>query len=153
MNRKVKLVRIGVIVLAVCALIGVPWLLHAHKVSQRNACLNNLRQIDAVQTCCVPLENHLAFGDKMEPEECFQYIKAGKCPVCPAGGHYIISWVVGGPYPKCSVHGDLLQQLHGNRTFRDGIGTNRSHGARTASRDPMARRPRMHTPPEPTSQE
>lgn len=114
--------RVSVVVtLAIMAAAGAPLALYARKLAQRKACLNNLRQIDCVQVCCVPLANNLAFGDTMNSQECFRYIKEGACPVCPAGGTYDISWVVGGPYPKCTVHGNLLQQLYGDRVFKEGI--------------------------------
>jgi hypothetical protein len=120
MNTRTKLIAAGAAVLAVAA-VGGPLFFSSRRTAHRNACLNNLRQIDCLQTCCVPLAANLAIGDTMRPEQCFQYIKGGTCPVCPAGGQYIISWVVGGPYPRCSLHGNLLQQFHGDRELEVGI--------------------------------
>jgi hypothetical protein len=57
----------------------------------------------------------------MDPKECFQYVKGATCPVCPAGGQYIISYVVGGPYPRCSVHGNILQEAQGDREISEAI--------------------------------
>lgn len=70
-------------------------------------CLNNLRFMDCVLYCCVPRSENLAEGDMMDPKTCFQYIKGGTIPVCPGGGEYIVSYVVGGPGPKCTIHGGL----------------------------------------------
>jgi hypothetical protein len=121
MKAKTKVCLVLVTLATVAAAVGVPWFLHARKIAQRNVCLNNLRQIDCVQCCCVPLANNLSEGDIMNPKDCFQYIKGATCPVCPAGGQYIISYVVGGPYPKCTVHGDFLQEVQGNRQIRECI--------------------------------
>lgn len=100
--------RIAIFILCLLAVIAVPSFLKAHKTAQRNACLNNLRMMAAPMTCCVPLSEKLKDGDKMDPSHVCMYIKGNTMPVCPAGGTYIVSWIVGGATPKCSFHGDLL---------------------------------------------
>ena len=139
MNRKTKIVIAIAIVFALVAGAGLSYWLHARSISYRQTCLNNLRMIDGVQTCCIPLSQNLYFGDRMDPEVCFKQFLS-KRPVCPAGGQYIISWIVGGPYPKCTVHGDLLQETSGNRTF-EGIGER----PKDINRDPKARQPLVHS--------
>lgn len=104
-------------ILLLLAIIAVPSFLKARKQSQRNACINNLRQLTAPMMCCVPNEKKLAVGDKLEPKEVFQYLKQGAMPVCPAGGTYQVTWVVGGATPKCSVHGDVFWDLYHVRTL------------------------------------
>ena len=101
--------RSTVIGLAIVALVavGLPVFLHERKAAQRNACLNNLRQLTAPMECCVPLAYRLKAGDRLDPKLVCQYIKGNTMPVCPAGGTYIVDWTVGGKLPKCSCHGDL----------------------------------------------
>jgi hypothetical protein len=95
----------------------------------------------------MPIEKGMAIGDIMNAKEFLQYMRSGVLPICPAGGQYIISWIVGGPYPRCSVHGDLLQKYCGDRTFRVGVRKKGTAYSQTFSRDPMARRPYIHKPP------
>lgn len=94
---------------AAATIIGLPCYLKYRKVSLRNECLNNLRQIDGPTTCCVPLANRLAVGDKMDPKVVAQYIKGNTIPRCPCGPEYEYSWIVGSPPPKCPYHGALLE--------------------------------------------
>lgn len=70
--------------------------------------------------CCVPLSKGLSDGDKLDPQEVYRYIKVGKTiPVCPAGGTYDVTWIVGGATPKCSVHGDVFWDLYHVRTLKE----------------------------------
>ncbi len=75
------------------------------EVSQRNACINNLRQIDAAKQQWA-LENNKT--DVAIPTELdlLPYLKGGIFPVCPGGGAYTIN-AVGLP-PTCSVSGHVL---------------------------------------------
>jgi hypothetical protein len=72
--------------------------------SPANACINNLRQIDAA-AIEFALENHLTNGDRINfPNDLTSYIKlndAGEIPRCPSGGIYHISKV--GETPTCSL--------------------------------------------------
>ena len=69
-----------------------------------NACINNLRQIDAAANQFA-LENHPTNGDAVKfPDDLTNYIKlnyAGKIPPCPSGGIYSIKKV--GDIPTCSL--------------------------------------------------
>jgi hypothetical protein len=69
-----------------------------------NACINNLRQIDAAANQFT-LEHHLTNGDAINyPNDLTPYIKlnsAGKIPGCPNGGVYHISKI--GETPTCSL--------------------------------------------------
>jgi hypothetical protein len=107
MNRRTKTIVAAVMVVAAAGAVAVPMFLRARGESQRNACLNNLRFMDCVLYCCNPRSENLAEGDMMDPKTCFQYLKGGTMPVCRAGGEYIVSYVVGGPGPKCTIHGGL----------------------------------------------
>jgi hypothetical protein len=69
-----------------------------------NACINNLRQIDAAANQFA-LEHHLTNGDAINfPNDLTPYIKLnneGKIPGCPQGGIYHIGKV--GETPACSL--------------------------------------------------
>jgi hypothetical protein len=85
------------------AAIAVPNFVKARAVSQRNACINNLRQIDAAKREWA-LENNKTNGDTPTKEDLMPYLS--RWPVCPAGGTYSINPV--GTPPTCSVPGHKL---------------------------------------------
>jgi len=72
--------------------------------SVANACINNLRQIDAAANQFA-LEHHLTNGDPINfPNDLTPYIKLnkdGKIPSCPSGGIYQDGIV--GLAPTCSL--------------------------------------------------
>jgi hypothetical protein len=72
--------------------------------SKSNACINNLRQIDAAANQFA-LEHHLTNGSPINfPDDLTPYIKlnsAGKIPGCPAGGIYHLGKV--GENPTCTL--------------------------------------------------
>jgi hypothetical protein len=93
--------------LAFCGLMifaGFPYFLGSRSTCCANACLNNLRQIDAAVNQFA-LENHLTNGAAIHfPDDLTPYIKLnsqGKIPSCPDGGIYHISRV--GESPTCSL--------------------------------------------------
>ena len=78
------------------------------EVDQRNACINNLRQIDAAKEQWA-LENGKKAGDVVTEADIKPYIKLdanGNLPKCPAGGTYTIGNV--GEKPTCSIPGHEL---------------------------------------------
>ena len=90
-------------------LLGVPLLLMgavtlpcfspATKTAQKNACVNNLRQIEgATEQWC--LEKQIQPGTPLRQTEISAYIKGG-WPTCPQGGVYTMVKV--GSLPKCSM--------------------------------------------------
>jgi hypothetical protein len=74
------------------------------ETSPANACINNLRQIDAAAQQFA-LEHHLTNGDTINyPNDLTPYIKPnkdGKIPPCPSGGIYPLKKV--GDKPTCSL--------------------------------------------------
>jgi hypothetical protein len=91
--------------------IAIPNFVKARNTSMQNACIGNLRAIDAAANQFA-LENHLKTGDKINfPNDLTPYIKLdrqGKIPSCPAGGTYVIEKV--GDLPTCSIPGHKLPQ-------------------------------------------
>ena len=77
------------------------------EAAQRNACINNLRQIDAAKQQWALVNNKT---DEAVPTalDLLPYLKGGVLPVCPSGGTYTIN-AVGLP-PACSVSGHVLSQ-------------------------------------------
>lgn len=73
--------------------------------SQRNVCINNLRQIDAAKNQFA-LEKGKANGDTVTEADITPYLVGGKMPVCPSGGTYTIGKV--GEKPTCSTAGHFL---------------------------------------------
>ena len=84
--------------------IAIPNFVKARSTSQANACINNLRQIDAAANQFA-LENHLTNGQAINfPSDLTPYLKLnrnGNFPSCPAGGVYSIKNV--GDTPTCSI--------------------------------------------------
>jgi hypothetical protein len=76
---------------------------------QSNACINNLRRIDAAANEFA-LVNHLTNGDTIRfPNDLTPYIKlnsAGKIPTCPSGGTYHLTRV--GDAPVCSLSNTVI---------------------------------------------
>jgi septal ring factor EnvC (AmiA/AmiB activator) len=71
---------------------------------QRDACLNNLRQIYAAKAAWA-LQNGKTATDVPTEQDLLSYFPDNAFPVCPSGGTYTIG-AVGVP-PSCSIHGQL----------------------------------------------
>ena len=74
-------------------------------VNQLNACINNLRQIDAAKQEWA-LENNKTAGAIPTAQDLLPYFTDNLFPVCPAGGVYSINTV--GVPPACSIPGHVL---------------------------------------------
>jgi hypothetical protein len=83
---------------------GAPYFIKARTNSSGNACINNLRQIDAAAQEFA-LEYRKKLGDAINyPDDLTPYIKLdkdGKIPPCPEGGVYSIKKV--GDVPSCAL--------------------------------------------------
>ena len=76
-------IMIVVAIIGLLAAIAIPNFVRARTTSQKNACINNLRQIDgAVQQWA--LENKQATGASPSDADVLQYLKASV--ICPSGG-------------------------------------------------------------------
>jgi prepilin-type N-terminal cleavage/methylation domain-containing protein len=97
-------IMIVVAIIGLLAAIAIPNFVKARATSQANACINNLRQIDAAASQFA-LETGKKTGDPINyPTDLTPYIKLnanGSIPPCPAGGTYA-DGPVGTP-PSCSL--------------------------------------------------
>jgi hypothetical protein len=85
------------------AAIAIPNFVKAREVSQRNACINNLRRIEAAKNEWA-LENNKTNGDTPTKKDLLPYLR--RWPVCPSGGTYTINPL--GEAPTCSIAGHKL---------------------------------------------
>src|SRR5437764_6998303 len=95
-------IMIVVAIIALLAAIAVPNFVRARNTSQRDACIENLRQIDwGKQQWAV--ENRKSSADSCSSDDVKTYIKLNSFPHCPAGGSYTLGVV--GEDPVCSLAG------------------------------------------------
>lgn len=101
-------IMIVVAIIGLLAAIAIPNFVRARATSQQNACINNLRQLDAaIQQYA--LENRQASGAAVTLANITPYIKlnsAGSVPPCPAGGSYTYSSNTNAP--TCNITGHVL---------------------------------------------
>ena len=76
-------------------------------VTQRNACIANLKLIDAAKLQWALLNNKAEDAIPTK-QDLLPYFKDGVFPVCPSGGTYTINAV--GEAPTCSIPGHALPQ-------------------------------------------
>ncbi len=74
---------------------------------QRNACINNLRQLDAAKQQWA-LEFNKPAGAVPTAQNITPYLPNQALPVCPAGGGYTLNAV--GAAPTCNMPGHVLAQ-------------------------------------------
>jgi prepilin-type N-terminal cleavage/methylation domain-containing protein len=101
-------IMIVVAIIGLLAAIAIPNFVKARATSQKNACINNLRQIDsAIQQWA--LENGAVDGAAVTEANCAPYLGRGSAAVdfatakvlCPAKGSYTVSTV--STAPACSL--------------------------------------------------
>ena len=97
-------IMIVVAIIGLLAAIAIPNFVKARATSQANACINNLRQIDAAAQE-MALERGKKTGDPITyPADLTPYIKLNanqSIPPCPAGGSYSCGTV--GNNPTCNL--------------------------------------------------
>lgn len=76
-------------------------------IIHRNACINNLRQIDGAKQQWA-LEKNKSGDDLPTVEDLLPYLKDGVFPTCPDGGTYSINDV--DAVPTCTIQGHVLPQ-------------------------------------------
>lgn len=91
-------IMIVVTIIGLLAAIAIPSFVKARAETQKNSCINNLRQIDSAKEQWA-LANGKVQDASVTESEVNEYIK--KTPVCPAGGSYTYGAV--GTDPTCGV--------------------------------------------------
>lgn len=105
-RRKFKIV-LGIVAVAVLALIAIPNFVKARSTECKNSCVNILRQIDGAKEQWA-LEASKNPGDPPDEAAIARYIKGGEMPTCPLDKRpYQVGNV--GELPRCSVPGHSLQ--------------------------------------------
>lgn len=90
--------------------IAIPNFVKARDTAMQNACINNLRQIDAAKQQWA-LENNKKAGDVPTDADLAPYLGDGKFPICPSGGTYTIGAVSNAP--TCSIPSHKLPASSG----------------------------------------
>ena len=80
--------------------IAIPNFVKAREAAKANACINNLRQIDAAKQEWA-LENNKKNTDTPTQSDLTRYLRNGQWPTCPTAGTYTINPV--GEAPTCSI--------------------------------------------------
>ena len=78
-------IMIVVAIIGLLAAIAIPNFVKARTTAQKNACINNLRQIDGAKEQWA-LENRKGAADAVTATDVTPYIKGGDQLKCPAGG-------------------------------------------------------------------
>ena len=106
-------IMIVVAIIGLLAAIAIPNVVKARATSQADACINNLRQIDAAANQFA-LEQKKTTGAPINwPNDLTPYIKLNSgvaIPGCPAGGDYSTPFNVGGS-PTCTL-GSTVTPAH-----------------------------------------
>jgi len=96
-------IMIVVAIIGLLAGIAIPNFVKARSTSQINACINNLRQIDAVTQQWALEEKKAATTPAIGNEVAiYGYLQGNQVPVCPANGSYTLPAAVIGS-PTCSI--------------------------------------------------
>jgi len=97
-------IMIVVAIIGLLAAIAIPNFVKARATSQANACINNLRQIDAAANQFALEQGKKSNDGITYPDDLTPYIKlnaSNKIPPCPAGGTYACAKV--GTTPTCDL--------------------------------------------------
>jgi hypothetical protein len=87
--------------------IAIPNFVKARDTAMMNACINNLRQIDAAKNQWA-LDSSKKPGDVPTAQDLKPYLKNGVLPVCPSAGIYTIGAVSNAP--TCSISGHQMPE-------------------------------------------
>lgn len=99
-------IMIVVAIIGLLAAIAIPNFSKARSTAQRNACINNLRQIDGAKELWAT-ENRKTEGDVPTEADVGAYIKGNAMPICPGNGQYTIGPI--GQDPTCDAPGHTLK--------------------------------------------
>jgi prepilin-type N-terminal cleavage/methylation domain-containing protein len=97
-------IMIVVAIIGLLAAIAIPNFVRARNTSQKNSCINNLRQIDGAKNQWA-LENKKVDTDTPVNSDITPYLKGATVPTCPANGNYTLGSVA--TLPSCDLAGSL----------------------------------------------
>ena len=100
-------IMIVVAIIGLLAAIAIPNFVRARNTAQKNACINNLRQIDGGKQQWA-LENKKSDTDSPSTDQVALYIKNNKYPTCPSSGTYTVGAVNTDPSCSKSADGHVL---------------------------------------------
>jgi len=106
-------IMIVVAIIGLLAAIAIPNFVKARATAQANACINNLRQIDAAANQWA-LETHQVTSATATLASLTPYIKlnsASSIPGCPAGGTYTVASLGANPMVTC-ILGTTVTPAH-----------------------------------------
>jgi prepilin-type N-terminal cleavage/methylation domain-containing protein len=95
-------IMIVVAIIGLLAAIAIPNFVRARSTSQKNACINNLRQIDGAKQQWA-LENKAVDSSTPGNTDISPYLKGNVMPACPANGSYTVGSIA--TSPTCSIAG------------------------------------------------
>ena len=96
-------IMIVVAIIGLLAAIAVPNFVQARNSARSNACINNLRLIDAAKEQYA-IENNAASGATTSSTSCTAYLKNNAFPDCPGTSTGYSTNVIG-TYPTCGIAG------------------------------------------------
>ena len=101
---------IVVAIIGLLAAIAMPAFVKARNVAQQNACIENMRLIDAGKEQGA-LVFSLSNGDTITTASVDEYIRGNTTPQCPGGGTYVYGVI--GSAPTCDITVPTLHQHAG----------------------------------------
>ncbi|MGD9874891.1 MAG: hypothetical protein AB7T27_11590 [Kiritimatiellia bacterium] len=90
--------------IAMMAGVAMPAIVQARSNSQKNSCINNLRQIEGAKDQWA-IDNGATVGDQVSPSDIEPYLK--EFPSCPSGGSYVLNPI--GTPATCDQPGHALE--------------------------------------------
>jgi prepilin-type N-terminal cleavage/methylation domain-containing protein len=104
-------IMIVVAIIGLLAAIAIPNFIKSRTVAQKNACIENLKQIDnAVNQWALDFKQNSTDTYSLGDINVLQYLKGTVVPSCPAGGTYTAGASVGNN-PTCSLSTSQLHSL------------------------------------------
>jgi prepilin-type N-terminal cleavage/methylation domain-containing protein len=96
-------IMIVVAIIGLLSAIAIPNFIKSRTVAQKNACIENLKQIDnAVQQWALDYKQNTTDTYALTDNNVIQYLKSTLVPQCPGGGTYSAGATVGNN-PICSL--------------------------------------------------
>jgi prepilin-type N-terminal cleavage/methylation domain-containing protein len=100
-------IMIVVAIIGLLSAIAIPNFVRSRNTSQRNVCINNLRQVDSAKHQWA-LENKKGDSDSPSSDDLKGYINKNQFPACPASGGYTIGAMITDPTCTKTDIGHLL---------------------------------------------